>query len=120
MEQLERLIKKLSGEEKIESTEVLEQAVRLLMGVIALLRQHRVNKRGQCQCCGYARWVWRFWRRRRRCTVYRAVGFAFHQHLDVVWWQLWGNLGRRTSLEEVRKWVAEWEEHHCGQCRIGT
>ncbi|MEO7193596.1 MAG: hypothetical protein ABIZ05_02060 [Pseudonocardiaceae bacterium] len=116
VEQLERLVKKLSGEEQIEPAEVMEQAVRLLTGVIALLRQHRVNKRGQCQCCGCTRWVWRFWRRRPRCTVYRAVGFVFHQHLDVVWWQLLGELGQRISLEEARKWVVEWRRRdHGGQ-----
>jgi len=66
VEQLERLVKRLSGEEPIEPDEVAEQAVRLLAGVVVLLRRHHVNKRGQCRYCGWTRWVWRFWLRRPR------------------------------------------------------
>jgi hypothetical protein len=39
---------RLSSVEPLEPAELTEQAVRLLTGVVMLLRQHRVNKRGQC------------------------------------------------------------------------
>lgn len=91
LEQLELFVARLDGEEQIEPPEIREHAVRLLAGVLMLLRQHRVNKRGQCQYCGWTRRAWRFWRRRPRCTVYRALAFAFGQRLDVVWWQLLEN-----------------------------
>jgi hypothetical protein len=55
--------------------------VRLLTGVIMLLRQHQLNKRGQCKYCG---WRWRLWHRQPQCTVYRSVDFAMRQPLDVV------------------------------------
>jgi hypothetical protein len=35
------------------------EMVRLLAGVVMLLRQHRVNKRGQCNYCGWTWWTWR-------------------------------------------------------------
>ena len=53
-----------------------------------LLREHRTNKRGQCQFCGWTRRARRFWHRRPRCTVYRALDFAFRERLDTVWRQL--------------------------------
>lgn len=80
-------MKRLSDEEPIEPAELREQVVRLLAGVVMLVRWHRVNKRGQCRYCGWTRWVWRFWRRRLRCAVYQAVGFASRQRLDMVWRQ---------------------------------
>lgn len=88
VEQLDQLVKRLSDQEPIEPAELTEQMVRLLTGVVMLLRRHRVNRRGQCQYCGWTRWVWRFWRRRPRCTVYQAVGFASRQRMDMVWSQL--------------------------------
>lgn len=107
LELLEALGWRLSGEEKVPSEVVEEQAVRLLTGVLMLLRQHEINKRGQCRFCGWSRKIWNFWRRRPRCTVYRNLNFVMNQGCDGVWWQLFENLGRRTSLDEMRKWVAE-------------
>lgn len=105
LEWLEELVNRLSGEEPIEQAVVEEQAVRLLMGAVRLLREHEVNKRGQCRCCGWPRWKWPFWRRRRRCTVFSALGFAVEQNLDTVWWQLFEDAGRGFSFGEVRKWL---------------
>ena len=83
--------------------------MRLLAGVLMLLRQHEINKRGQCRFCGWSRKKWQFWRRRPLCTVYRNLNFAMNRNSDEVWWQLFGNLGRQTRLDEVRKWMAERE-----------
>ncbi|MGH3897105.1 MAG: hypothetical protein ACRDTA_02405 [Pseudonocardiaceae bacterium] len=80
-----------------------EWTVRLLATVLMLLQQHHINKRGQCQFCGWMRSTWRFWRRRRRCTVYAALDYTMRQRLDVVWWKVFGELGWKVSLEEVRR-----------------
>lgn len=88
MEYLERLAGRLLSEEQIAPEEFKEQLVRLLTGVVMLLRKHRVNKKGQCEYCGWASWTWRFWRRRPRCTVDRGLNFAMRQPLDMVWLQL--------------------------------
>lgn len=88
VKQLEHLMEMLSGEESIEPAEIGEQTVRLLAGVVMLLRQHRADKRGRCGYCGRARWAWRFWYRRPQCTVYRSVDFAMRQPLHWVRWQL--------------------------------
>ncbi len=105
LEWLEELVELLSGEEPLEQAVVEEQTVRLLMGAVRLLREHEVNKRGQCRFCGWTRRRWPFWRRRRRCTVYSTIGFAVEQNLDTVWWQLFEDAGRRSSLREVREWL---------------
>ncbi|MCA1673324.1 MAG: hypothetical protein LC799_14370 [Actinobacteria bacterium] len=84
-EKLDALTDWLSGEKEPESHAVEEQAVRLLAAAVQLVTQHAVNKRGQCRFCGWTRWKWRFWRRRRRCTVYQIVDRALRQGLDVVW-----------------------------------
>lgn len=81
-------------------------AVRLLAVSALLLRQHRVNRRGQCTFCGWSKRRWRFWRRRPQCTVYRTLVFAMSRGLDEVWWQLLESLGDETSLVEVREWLA--------------
>ncbi|HSL07305.1 MAG TPA: hypothetical protein VK887_04910 [Pseudonocardiaceae bacterium] len=89
---------------------VLEEwIVKLLATVLMLLRQHHVNKRGQCRFCGWTTWKWRFWRR-RRCTVYVALDYAMMQSLDVVWWKVFVELGREVSLEDVRRWNGERRE----------
>lgn len=84
-----------------------EQIVRLLTGVLGLLRQHQVNKQGQCRFCGWTRWRWRWWRRRPQCTVYRAFDFAMGQPPDIVWWQLVKSMGRTSTLDEVREWLTQ-------------
>lgn len=109
LEYLEKLADQLSGGEPIAPAALEEQTVRLLAGVVMSLRQHRVNKRGQCRYCSWQITTWRFWRRRPPCTVYRSLSFAMGQGIDEVWWQLFGSLGRPISLDEVRKWVAERE-----------
>jgi hypothetical protein len=73
---------------------------------VVLLRQHQVNKRGQCQYCGWTRWQWRFWRGWRRRTVHEALDLGMGQSLDVVWWRLLETVGRQWSLVEVRAWLA--------------
>lgn len=126
LELLEAFARRLSGEEKVPPEVVEEQAVRLLAGMLMLLRQHKINKRGQCRFCGWSGKIWHFWRRRPRCTVYRNLNFVMNQSYDGVWWRLFENLGQRTSLDETRKWVAERgrakrfpdDEHNGGACAM--
>ncbi|MGH3870753.1 MAG: hypothetical protein ACRDSR_04430 [Pseudonocardiaceae bacterium] len=106
-EQLEQWVEKLRGEEPVEPEVVKELAVRLLGVVVMLLQQHVVNKRGRCRLCRSSTWRWPFWCRRPRCTVLRSVDLAVGQGLDVVWWQLLGNVGQEARLEEVREWVEQ-------------
>jgi len=78
--------------------ELLEAlTVQLLTPVVMLLQQHMVNNRGQCKFCGWTRWKWRFWRRRRRCTVFQALDLAMGHGLDVAWWQLFASVGNEVS-----------------------
>lgn len=81
-----------------------ERMARLLAVVVILMRQHHVNKRGQCRICGWTRWKWRFWCRRRRCTVHQASDFAMNQSLDVVWWCVFESA--ELNLSEIRTWLA--------------
>jgi hypothetical protein len=81
LEQLEALADELSSEEPITQPVLRDQTVRLLAGVVVLLRQHDINKRGQCKYCG---WRWRFWYTQPQCAVYRCVDFTMRQPLDVV------------------------------------
>ncbi|MCA1676966.1 MAG: hypothetical protein LC799_33920 [Actinobacteria bacterium] len=105
-ELLQKLTEWLSDDEPRAPTALEEQLARLLAVAIMLLRQHEVNKRGQCQFCGWTRWRWRWWRRRRRCTVHQALDLALGQSLDVVWWRVFESAGQMRSLAEVRAWVA--------------
>ncbi len=95
LEYLEKLAGQLRGKESIAPAELEEQLLRLLTGVVMLLRQHRLNKRGQCKYCGWASWTWRFWHRRSQCTVYRCLDFAMRQPVDAVW---------RRLLEDHKTW----------------
>lgn len=108
-ENLADLADGLSSERQIAPAVLKDHTVRLLAGLVMSLRQHEVNKNGQCRYCSRLITMWRFWRRRPRCTIYRNLSFALSQGSDEVWWQLFDSLGRRTSLDEVRKWVAERE-----------
>lgn len=87
LEQLEKLTDQLRSEEPIGPAELKEQTVRLLAGVLMLLRQHEVNNRGQCRFCATSRW-WRFWNKRPQCTVHLNLDFAMRQRMDVVWQRL--------------------------------
>ncbi|MGH3603935.1 MAG: hypothetical protein ACRDQI_07890, partial [Pseudonocardiaceae bacterium] len=53
LEQLEGLANQLNREKQNPPTPLEEQTLRLLTGAIAVLRQHRVDKRGQCNYCGW-------------------------------------------------------------------
>ena len=88
LEQLEALADQLGGEGPITQPVLEDQTVRLLAGVVMLLRQHHINKRGQCNYCEWTRRTWRLWRRRPQCTVYLALDFAMGQSLDLVWQRL--------------------------------
>lgn len=88
IEQLEQVTKRLSSEESLELAELKELAVRLLTGVVMLLRQHHTNKRGQCRYCEWTRLARSFWHGQSDCAVYEVVDFAFRQRLDRVWRQL--------------------------------
>jgi hypothetical protein len=107
LEEVGRLAEWLSSDGPRTPSELEEQMVRLLAVTVILLRQHRVNKRGQCRLCGWTRWKWRFWRRQRRCTVHQALDLALSQRIDVVWWRVFESVGRKSSLAEVRAWVTE-------------
>ncbi len=84
LEQLEELANQLRSKGPVDPPALEEQTMRLLIGVITLLRQHPVDKRGQCKYCGRTKRRWRFWRRRPQCTVRRSLDFAMRQPLDVV------------------------------------
>lgn len=84
-ELLQELADWLSDEEQRIPVVPGEQMARLLTVVVTLLQQHHVNKRGRCQFCNWTRWKWRFWRRRRRCTVHEAIDVVLSQNMDVVW-----------------------------------
>jgi len=107
LEELEKLAERLSADEARSREVCEERMMRLLAVAVILLRQHRINKQGQCQFCGWTRWKWRFWRRRRRCTVHQALGLAMDQSLDVVWWCVLENIGGKSNLSEVRAWMAK-------------
>lgn len=104
-EQLGELTDRLSGKKSVSPAVTEDQIVQLLAVVAILLRQHHVNKRGQCQFCRSSRWKWRPWRRRPSCAVYRAASFVMGQGLDEVWWRLFESLGKELSLAEVREWL---------------
>jgi len=93
-EHLEQFADRLSASQPPESPVLTEHTVRLLAAALILVRQHHINKRGQCRYCGWSRWGWRFWHRRPRCTVYQTLNVVLRQSLDVVWWQLLDSLGQ--------------------------
>lgn len=106
LEQLAELVDLLCGAGPMAPA-LRERTVRLLATAMMLLTQHQINQRGQCKFCGWTRLATRFWHRRPRCTVYRALDLAMTQPLDVVWWRLLESVGRELSLEEVRDWIEE-------------
>ncbi len=108
-QQFEKLANQLSGKEALGQTLIEEQVVRLLTGVIMVLRQHKLNKRGQCVACAAPGRIWRFFLRRPPCAVYRDLNFAMSHGMDVVWWRLLESTGQPASLDEVRNWIPEWE-----------
>jgi len=108
LEQLEKLADQLRGKQQIAPAVLEEQTVRLLTSMVMLLRQHNVNKRGQCRFCATSR-HWQFWQRRPRCAVYRTIDFVMSQSLDVVWWQLFTSTGTKCSLVDVREWMRQRE-----------
>ena len=107
LEELEKMADQLSGDQQQEPAAVTEHTVRLLTFASILLRQHHINKRGQCEFCGWTRWKWRFWHRRPQCTVYRALVFTASEGMDVVWWRLSESMGKQRSLVQVRQWLRQ-------------
>lgn len=106
-EHFEELAEKLSGERPI-LPEILEDlVVQLLTPALTLLRQHTMNKRGQCKFCGWTRWKWRFWRRRRPCTVFQALDLAMRHGPAIAWWQLFASIGNEVSLADVRELLSK-------------
>lgn len=69
LEYLEKLARQLRNKESVASAQLEEQKVRLLATLLMLIRQHRVNKRGQYRYCSWRIKAWRFGRRRPQCTV---------------------------------------------------
>lgn len=107
-QQLERLANGLRGAQPPAA--LAEHTVRLLTFAVILQEQHRVNKRGRCQFCGWSQWKWRLWRRRPQCTVYLALSVSMGQGLDVMWWQLLNSTGEKYSLMDVREWMTRREQ----------
>lgn len=105
LDQLEEWVDWLGGDEPRELVIVEEQALRLLAAAVVLLGQHTVNKRGRCKFCGWTRWKWRIWRRRRICTVFQTLDRVMTQAVDVVWWEVLAGVRREVGLEEVREWL---------------
>lgn len=105
LEQLQQWTAWLSGEKPTEPGSVDDLVVRLLTGVVTLLKQHEVNKRGQCKFCGWTTWRWRLWRPRRHCTVFQTVDRAMKESIELVWWELFGSMGRKVGLEWVKEWL---------------
>jgi hypothetical protein len=101
-ERLEELADRLKSKQPIAPAALEEQAVRLLAGVLMLLRQHETNKHGQCRFCAAPRRR-RFWQRRPQCMVYRSLDFVMRQSLDAVWWQLLETTKRGQSFGDIRK-----------------
>lgn len=87
VEQLNDLADQIQRGEPIAPTELHEQTLRLLTGVVVLLRRHEVNKRGRCRVCGRSK-IWVFWFRRPPCTVYQSIDFVMRQPLNMVRSQL--------------------------------
>jgi hypothetical protein len=52
LEELQKLTEWLSSDAPRAPAALEEKTVRLLAIAVTLLRQHQVNKRGQCQFCG--------------------------------------------------------------------
>jgi hypothetical protein len=88
LEYFEKLADQCRDKKSITPAELEEQILRLLTGVVMLLRLHEVNKQGQCRVCGWPRRTWRLWHRRPRCTVYRSLDFTMKQPLGTVWGRL--------------------------------
>ncbi len=88
LERLDELAGQLRSKEPLAPAVLEEQTVRLLVGVLMVLRQHHVNQRGQCRFCTMPKWTWRFWHRRPQCTVSRALDFVLTQRFDIVWRQM--------------------------------
>jgi hypothetical protein len=97
LERLQELTDHFRRGEPIAPAVLKAQTVRLLVGVIVVLRQHQVNKRGRCKYCGRTRRTWRLWYRRPLCTVYLALDFAMSQPLDLVWQRLQDDDAQKSS-----------------------
>ena len=122
-EDLAQWVDWLSGDQPRQPAVLEERIVQLLATVLMLLGQHHVNPRGQCRFCRATRWTWRFWHRRRRCTVYRALEHAMGQSTDVLWWKLFQGSGREMSLADVRRWIAKRHDKETAaavSCRCGS
>lgn len=55
---LNELAGQLSGKRAVSPVETRDRIVRVLAVVALLLRQHHVNKWGQCKFCALPRWKW--------------------------------------------------------------
>lgn len=84
LEQLEMLAHQLKEKQPIPPTALEEHTVRLLVGVIMVLRQHRMNKLGQCRYCAWTSQTWWLRSNRPQCTIYLSLDRAMSQPLDLV------------------------------------
>jgi hypothetical protein len=88
LERLEALGYQLRQNQSGVLTAREEHTARLLVGVVMLLRKHRLNKYGQCRYCAWTSRTWILRHIRPQCTVYLSLDFAMSQPLDLVWGQL--------------------------------
>lgn len=105
--ELKEFTDQLSGAKAVSPAKTRNQIVQALAVVAILLRQHQINKRGQCKFCARPRWRWRFWSRRPSCTVYRTASFVMNQELEEAWRQLFDSMGKECNLVQVRRWLNE-------------
>jgi hypothetical protein len=105
--ELKEFTDQLSGTKEISPAKTKNQIIQTLTVVNLLLRQHQINKRGQCKFCSRPRWRWMFWSRRPPCTVYRTASFVMRQEPDETWRQLFDSIGKEYNLVQVRRWLHE-------------
>ncbi|MGH4019662.1 MAG: hypothetical protein ACRDT0_10600 [Pseudonocardiaceae bacterium] len=43
--------------------------------------------------------------RPKRCPVIDSIGYYIDEELHFIWWQVFGQVGRDMTLEEVEEWV---------------
>jgi len=118
-EELAQWVQWLSGAEPRQQAVLDERILQLLATLLILLRQHHVNRRGQCRFCRATRWKWRFWHRRRCCTVYRALDYSMGQSPDVLWWTLFQGSEWDMSLTDVREWIAQRRDKETADAESG-
>ncbi len=108
LERLEMLAHRLREKQPVAEITLDENIARLLVGVVMLLRQHRVNQWGQCRYCAWTSRTWQWSPSRPQCTVYLSLDFAMSQPLDLVWGQLLAGHKTRPGSTIKLRFVPWW------------